>query len=104
MGSRVFCRIKNGCIGMVPETSVPGDIVCAIMGAKPPFVIRWKPDGCYQLIGECCIHGMMNREILRLRISKKDLGILFSFRFTLEYVSTSSNGSRCSLTMLVDLE
>jgi hypothetical protein len=51
---------------MVPTTSLPGDVVCAFMGAMTPFVIRRKPDGCYQLIEECYIHSMMSGEILEL--------------------------------------
>ena len=63
---RIFCRTKNGKMGMVLTASLPGDIVCAFMGASTPFVIRPKPDGCYQPIGEYYIHCMMQGEILQL--------------------------------------
>jgi hypothetical protein len=69
----VFCRTKNGYMGMVPTASLQGDIVFAFMGARTPFVIRRKPDGCYQLIGECYIHCMMNGEILELPIFEERL-------------------------------
>ncbi|KAH7383542.1 heterokaryon incompatibility protein-domain-containing protein [Cadophora sp. MPI-SDFR-AT-0126] len=63
---RVFCRTKNGYLGMLPVGSRPGDEICGILRAKTPYVIRKKPDGCYQLIGECYIHGMMNGELFHL--------------------------------------
>ncbi|KAK0128770.1 hypothetical protein ONS95_000721 [Cadophora gregata] len=63
---RVFCRTKNGYLGMLPVGSRPGDEICGILRAKTPYVIRKKSNGCYQLIGECYIHGMMNGELFRL--------------------------------------
>lgn len=66
VGGRVFCRTKNGYMGMVPAESKPKDLVCAFLGAKTPFVIRAKPDGSYQLIGECYVHLMMDGQVLDL--------------------------------------
>jgi hypothetical protein len=60
---RVFCRTKNGYMGMAPSGSADGDIVCAFMGARTPFVNRHQTDGFFQLIGACYIHGYRRREI-----------------------------------------
>ena len=61
---RVFCNTRNGYMGMVPAKAKKGDVVCAFLGAHTMFVIRPKPDGIYQLIGESYIHGTTNEEIL----------------------------------------
>ena len=46
---------------MLPEA---GDVVCAFLGAKTPFVTRPVGDGLYRLVGESSIHGLINGEIL----------------------------------------
>lgn len=62
-----FCVTKNGCIGMVPKGSQPEDLVCILLGADTPFVIRESTQRfpgykCYELVGDCYIHGMMDGE------------------------------------------
>jgi hypothetical protein len=50
-------------MGMFPEGTVNGDVVCAIMGATTPFVIRPEEGGTYRFVGEAYVHGLMNGEI-----------------------------------------
>lgn len=64
--ARVFAMTENGSMGMIPAASARGDIVCTLMGARWPFVIRINEDeNSHRLIGECYFHGMMDGEILR---------------------------------------
>ncbi len=42
-----------------------GDVVCLLRGGDVPFVLRRlsSGNGCYQLIGEAYVHGIMQGEI-----------------------------------------
>lgn len=70
---RRFCVTKDGYMGLVPPGTEEGDVVCIIAGAPTPYLLRrFKhsssktfPAELYQLVGECYIHGRMDRvEIL----------------------------------------
>ena len=70
---RRFCVTKDGYMGLVPPGTEEGDLVCIIAGAPTPYLLRrFKhsssktfPMELYQLVGECYIHGRMDRvEIL----------------------------------------
>jgi hypothetical protein len=57
---RRFCVSRNGLIGLVPPQSKTGDLVFIIFGASTPYLLR--PSGpLYQLVGECYMHGMMDK-------------------------------------------
>jgi hypothetical protein len=60
---RLFGKAKKGYLGMFPEGLVKGDIVCAIIGAPAPFVIRPQERDTYRFVGEAYVHGFMNGEI-----------------------------------------
>ena len=72
-----LCVTKNKYLGHVPITANAGDLICVILGAGAPFVIRPDPTGnTYQLIGECYVHGMMNGEAMRMpHIAVEDITI-----------------------------
>ena len=56
---------SNGSIAIVPPSTIIGDQIFLIQGAKVPFVLRHRPeDGNYTLIGECYVHGFMHGEML----------------------------------------
>jgi hypothetical protein len=57
-----FAASAQGYLAVVPVASSPGDVVCVVMGAAVPFVLRKMQYG-YQLIGECYVHGLMNGEV-----------------------------------------
>jgi hypothetical protein len=59
-GAHVFHTTK-GFIGLAPRTSQPGDIVCLILGAEVPLLIRTDGDK-YVFVGECYVHGIMDGE------------------------------------------
>lgn len=60
-----FASSSDGYLGLVPVSSLPGDVVCVVMGASVPFVLRPLHDG-YQLIGECYVHGLMCGEASKM--------------------------------------
>lgn len=60
-----FAASKEGYLALVPVSALPRDVICVVMGAAVPFVLRKMQDG-YQLIGECYVHGLMNGEVLEM--------------------------------------
>lgn len=73
--ARRFCRTEAGRLGQVRKETRVGDLVCVVLGAEVPYVIRPvgdKGDGgegdgdvVYELVGDCYIHGIMQGETLR---------------------------------------
>jgi hypothetical protein len=63
---RRFCLSANRYLGQVPGDSLVGDQICVFPGMKTPFVVRKDPKnmGCYLLIGDCYIDGLMYGEAL----------------------------------------
>ena len=64
-----LCVTKNRYLGHAPITADVGDLICVVLGAGAPFVIRPVPNSAgngnmYRLIGECYVHGMMNGEAM----------------------------------------
>jgi hypothetical protein len=67
-GRRMF-RTKGDLMGMGPKSMQEGDVVCVLLGAKVPFVLRAvegekKEPRRYRLVGEAFVFGYMNGEIL----------------------------------------
>lgn len=53
----------KGYIGMLPELTRRGDIICVLFGSRMPVVLR--PKGRHYLfIGECYVHGIMGGECM----------------------------------------
>ena len=52
-------------LGLFPQDSLPGDIVCIFDNSDVPFVLRPTFDGHYLLMGDCYIHGIMFGEALQ---------------------------------------
>ena len=50
-------------MGLGPKDIRKGDIVSVLLGGQVPFILR-KLEDTYMLIGESCIHGIMNGEAL----------------------------------------
>jgi hypothetical protein len=44
-------RSKKGYVGLGPIHMLPGDLVCIILGAQVPYVLRPCESHCYQLVG-----------------------------------------------------
>jgi hypothetical protein len=70
---RRFAVTREGYLCLVPPGTEPGDMVCLILGAAVPFVLRLLnrskdnlsegQHNSYVLVGECYVHGMMDGEI-----------------------------------------
>jgi hypothetical protein len=61
-----FCVTETGRLAVVPGGSKVNDKICLISGSKLPCILRPKVvDGrqCYELIGCCYVHRVMNGEI-----------------------------------------
>jgi hypothetical protein len=62
---RCLCVTAGGYMGRVPYGSAVGDVICILLGGNVPFVIRECGEGCFRLIGECYIHGIMDGEAMK---------------------------------------
>ncbi|KAF2097135.1 hypothetical protein NA57DRAFT_77390 [Rhizodiscina lignyota] len=70
---RRLCVTEAGRIGLIPPLSKQGDVLCVLLGAKVPFILR-QSENCqagqgpqdarlFKLVGESYIHGAMGGEI-----------------------------------------
>jgi hypothetical protein len=59
MGNRRMVRTEKGFIGLGPRLCQPLDCIAICKGGKLPLVLRPKGN-CWELIGECYIHGVMD--------------------------------------------
>lgn len=83
---RRFCITNKGYIGLVPPYACERDIVCAVLGAQTPLVLRPTDDVAgtgqdrrnskYRLVGECYIHGIMMGEAIAPQIEMEVLEIV----------------------------
>jgi hypothetical protein len=58
-GAWHFFRSPKGYMGMVPVTARYSDMLCVLIGASEPFVLRKEADH-YIIIGQAYIHGFMH--------------------------------------------
>lgn len=63
-----FFTTRNDCIGL-GDRILPGDEIWILFGGSVPFILRPYPDdsehhGCYALIGDCYVHGIMDGEAM----------------------------------------
>lgn len=69
MSGRKYFVSNYDYIGLVPEATQEGDMICIFMGGKTPFVVR--PVGeHYQLIGASYVHGIMYGEAMEQFITQ----------------------------------
>lgn len=61
----------EGYIGMAPHDTRKRDKVCLLLGCGVPVVLRERPKGGYELVGEAYVHGIMKGEALTLANSKR---------------------------------
>lgn len=56
---------EAGHIGAAPMETQLSDLVCVLFGCSVPVVLRLTPDeDMYNFIGECYLHGFMDREAI----------------------------------------
>jgi hypothetical protein len=63
-GRRYFMSAEKY-IGLGPEVLAKGDLVCVIIGAKTPFLLRPRGD-TYQVVGECYLYGFMEGQAIEM--------------------------------------
>jgi len=68
-GLRPFISEK-GYVGLAPEDSKPGDVVCVIIGAIVPYVLRKLNAQEFRLVGEAYVHWVMDGEALDLGLDE----------------------------------
>jgi hypothetical protein len=62
---RSLCVTEKGYLGMVPETTKVGDIVCVLLGGQVLYTLRYPGAGDkYEYIGEAYLHGLMDGEVM----------------------------------------
>ena len=61
--SRVFFTTANGAMGIGPETMLPNDRICVLLGSVTPFILRTEDDH-FLLVGECFSSGLMRGEAI----------------------------------------
>jgi hypothetical protein len=52
-------------LAQVPLLAQPGDVICIVLGAAIPFLIRLRESG-YQLVSECYVYRLMKGEALEM--------------------------------------
>jgi len=73
---RQFAVTRRGYMAIVPLLARSGDSICLVLGTDVPFVLRKIPihqskekygqKQCYNLVGECYVHGIMDGEGLEV--------------------------------------
>lgn len=61
--SRRLITTTNGFVGIAPEPSQPGDLVCVMLGCSVPIVLRPQKE-LYTVVGSCYVHGLMEGEAI----------------------------------------
>jgi len=62
---RMFFISWTGFMGLAPNGTLPNDEVVLLFGARVPFAIRKSEDGCWNLLGECYVYGVMFGEAMK---------------------------------------
>ena len=58
--------------GLVPDGTEIGDIICILCGCSVPVILRQGSGddmGCWRLVGECYVHGIMDGEITEAHLT-----------------------------------
>jgi hypothetical protein len=61
---RRICKTIDGRLACVPKSSEPGDVICTLLGAEVPYVLRPMATGFYSVIGESYVDDIMHGESL----------------------------------------
>ncbi|MCJ1248448.1 hypothetical protein MMC30_005666 [Trapelia coarctata] len=62
MLGRVLFLSASQRFGMAPKSARQGDRVVLLQGVNIPYLVRAAEDGAYSLVGECYLHGIMDRD------------------------------------------
>ena len=75
MAKRVTFGTGIGFLGIGPRFPQSGDLLCVILGAQMPFLLRENMDveskgRMYRLVGECYVLGLMKGESLSMGLEQ----------------------------------
>jgi hypothetical protein len=62
-GRRLFASAR-GYIGIASRQITPRDVICVLLGADVPFILRENSKGLFKFIGEAYVHGVMDGEFM----------------------------------------
>ncbi|KAH6612465.1 heterokaryon incompatibility protein-domain-containing protein [Boeremia exigua] len=62
-GRRLF-KTQTGHLGLSTTGTQIGDILCVLLGAQRPVILRPAADNTYLVVGSCYAHGLMNGEAI----------------------------------------
>ena len=74
--AKMLFSTSLGYIGLGSKELRQGDTVVILFGARVPFALRKTRNGCYILMGECYIHGVMDGEFMAKEPPIKDFRIV----------------------------
>ncbi|MCJ1233371.1 hypothetical protein MMC14_001327 [Varicellaria rhodocarpa] len=69
IAERRLCVTRKGYMGLVPDDTTEGDVICVFVGADVPFILRRCDDDDYKLLGDVYVHGIMKGELLEMEDS-----------------------------------
>jgi hypothetical protein len=64
IAGRVFGLTDRCYAGLFPSNTRYGDRICIFQGFRVPFVLRRGSEGCWILVGDAYVHGMMQGEMV----------------------------------------
>ncbi|CAI6339658.1 unnamed protein product [Periconia digitata] len=73
--NRRLFRTRGGYLGTGARSLKNGDEVWILHGAGVPMVLRMRPNGNYQLIGEAFVYGLMHGEMQNLQLPRQHITI-----------------------------
>ncbi|KAL8833935.1 MAG: hypothetical protein Q9170_004011 [Blastenia crenularia] len=84
---RMLVTTTDGQLGLVPQSTEPGDKVCVILGCSSPLILRTADDGSsHKVVGECYLDGIMTGEALLGELPKQWMHVQKLFpEYSLEY-------------------
>ncbi|KAK8103525.1 heterokaryon incompatibility protein-domain-containing protein [Apiospora kogelbergensis] len=63
---RRFAKTACGYYALGPQITEKGDLVAVLMGYETPFILRPVGVDEFLLVGECCVHGIMQGQALSM--------------------------------------
>ncbi|KAL8645135.1 MAG: hypothetical protein Q9226_007438 [Calogaya cf. arnoldii] len=61
---RPLITTADGRLGLAPKGTIPGDIICVVLGCHSPLVLRPYNNLSHQVVGACYIDSLMTGEAL----------------------------------------
>ncbi|KAL8846121.1 MAG: hypothetical protein Q9221_008767 [Calogaya cf. arnoldii] len=61
---RTLITTADGRLGLAPKGTIPGDLICVVLGCHSPLVLRSDNNLSHQVVGACYIDSLMTGEAL----------------------------------------